>query len=289
MPTVLPFTIKPSGGDYTSMTACRVANAKNLVTADEQHVYEFYTFTGGLNDNDAFVGYTDDATRNIILKAATTDVWDGIDPKSGFYFKSSGGNAIIRPVSSIQNMELDGVCADGSLSTAGVLSISNGGDFKSANNIGFINVAKDNFPNGFSGTVDSALLINPGDDGGVFTTAVNKLTVVNAANRGIVTLTGSTVTNSVFFGSAGVDFSNQGGTDHDYNATEDATAVGANSLTSRTSADFADYAGGDYRTASGSALATGGSVDFIGYALESSIGGVSIPVIMNQLRNQGIQ
>jgi len=275
MPTILTFTIKPSGGDYTSMTTCRAANAKNLITADEQHIYEFYTFTGGLNDNDAFVGYTDDATRNIILKVADESLWDGIDPKSGFYFKNTTSSAVIRPISGIQNMELDGICADGSSSTQGVISISNGGDFKSVNNLGFIDVARDNFPSGFSGTVDNTLLINPGDDGGVLSTAVNKLTVVNAGNRGIVTTTGSTITNSFFYGSTGVDFSNQGGSGHDYNATGDGTATGVNSLINRSDADFENFVGLDYRTSATSALASSGSVDFIGYSLAGS-GGISI-------------
>lgn len=59
----------------------------------------------------------------------------------------------------------------------------------------------------------------------------------------------------------------------DYNASEDSTAPGGNSLTSRTSADFADFGGADYRTADGSALATAGQGGtHIGYLLEPSSG-----------------
>lgn len=62
----------------------------------------------------------------------------------------------------------------------------------------------------------------------------------------------------------------------DYNASDDTSSPGANSLDNRTTADFADYAGGDYRTASGSALATSGSTGgVIGYLLETG-GGTSI-------------
>lgn len=286
MPTVLTFRIAPSGGDYTSMTACRAANAKNLVTADEQHVYEFETFTGGLDDNDAFVGYTDDATRNIVLKAADDHQWDGIDPESGFYFANSSGAATIRPISGIQNMEIDGIAFSGSASQG--LSRSNGGNWKSLKNSAFKDIPDDNIPNSFAGTVDNVLIINPGDDGGVVSSSVNKLTVINAGNRGIVTTSGSSVKNSFFFGSTGVDFSNQGGT-HDYNATEDATAVGANSLINRTSSDFVNFAGDDFRTSSSSALATSGEGGtFIGYDVESGGGGVTIPVLMNSYRQRRV-
>jgi len=281
MPTILTFTIKPSGGDFTSMTACRAANAKNLVTADEQHIYEFSIFSGGLDDNDAFSGYTDDATRNVILRSASSDVWDGIDPTSGFYFNTTVSTTL-RPVSGLQNMELDGICwADGSV---GALSVANGGDFKSIDNCAFKDITGDNLPNGISGSINNVLIINPGDDGGVISSSsANKITVVNSSNRGIVSVSGSAVTNSFCFGSTGVDFSNQGGT-HSNNATEDTTAAGSNPEINRTSADFANFAGDDFRTASGSDLATAGTVDFIGYALEPSIGGVSIPVIMHSYR-----
>ena len=59
----------------------------------------------------------------------------------------------------------------------------------------------------------------------------------------------------------------------DYNASSDTTAVGANSLQNRTTADLVDYAGNDYRTKSSSALATAGDGGtFIGYKLEASTG-----------------
>ena len=268
MPTVLTFTIGPSGKQYTTMTACIAANAKNLVTADEQHIYEFYTFVGGLADNNPFLGYTDDATRNIILRAAPSEVWDGVNLTSGFYFDSGGG--VIRPISTIQNMELDGIVI-----VDGTIQVTNGGNFKSMTNCGSLNAEDDFIPNGFTGSIDKLLIVNPSDDGGVFFGSVNKLTVVGAGNRGIVSGSGSAITNSFSFGSTGVDFSDQGGT-HSNNATEDATAAGANPQINRTTADFVNYAGGDYRTASASLLATAGTVDFIGYALEAGGGGITV-------------
>lgn len=62
----------------------------------------------------------------------------------------------------------------------------------------------------------------------------------------------------------------------DYNASDDTTSPGANSLDNRTTADMVDFAGGDFRTASASALATAGKgtpdEDFIGFSLEVSSG-----------------
>ena len=53
--------------------------------------------------------------------------------------------------------------------------------------------------------------------------------------------------------------------------------------------EMVDYANGDYRIKSTSPLATAGSGGgYIGAFLESGSGGVTIPVIINQLKNQGI-
>ena len=64
----------------------------------------------------------------------------------------------------------------------------------------------------------------------------------------------------------------------DFNAGDDTTAPGSNSLDNRTTADLADFAGGDFRTASASALATAGTgpTPFIGASLEVSGGEVLI-------------
>jgi len=64
---------------------------------------------------------------------------------------------------------------------------------------------------------------------------------------------------------------------------------GSNSQTNLTTADFNDYANDDYRLDPTSNFVTNGSSSgFMGAAVAPSGGGASIPVIMNQLRNQGI-
>ena len=83
-------------------------------------------------------------------------------------------------------------------------------------------------------------------------------------------------TNCLHFGS-GTGFAATG-SGSDYNASDDTSSPGANSLDNRTTADLVDFAGGDYRTASASALSTAGlGGAFIGFALEAS-SGISIAV-----------
>lgn len=112
-----------------------------------------------------------------------------------------------------------------------------------------------------------------GSDIGADTLATN-CTVIGVAsgNYGFVRWK---TTNCFVFADAGTGYliSTAGS---DYNASDDTSSPGANSLDNRTTADFADYAGGDYRTASGSALATAGEGGtFIGYELEAA-GGTNV-------------
>lgn len=57
----------------------------------------------------------------------------------------------------------------------------------------------------------------------------------------------------------------------DYNASNDTSSPGANSLDNITSAEFVDYAAGDYRAATGSQLATGYLGLPIGFAVDTAV------------------
>jgi hypothetical protein len=82
------------------------------------------------------------------------------------------------------------------------------------------------------------------------------------------------VTNCLHFGGGSGFAATVAGSD--FNASDDTTSPGSNSLDNRTTADLADFAGGDFRTASGSALATAGlGGTFIGFALEVG-GGITL-------------
>lgn len=264
---ILTFTVGPSGKDYSSLSSALAAEATDLVANGDSHVFEMYQFAGGHNSNSAFLGYTTGPSNTITITSPLSERWDGIDPTSGFYFANTG-SATIRPISGVQNLILEHLCFVGG---SAALASSNGGRFESITNCGLKDIPGDNvFIN--VGTIDNMLIINPGDDGMILTSSptVNNVTVINAGNRGIVTTAGCALTNAFVYGSTSVDINKQGGS-VSYVATEDSTATGTGSLPNRTSSDFVDFANEDYRTASGSVLATAGlGGTFIGYNVESS-------------------
>src|SRR3972149_540355 len=71
MPTHETSTIKPSGGDYTTLSAWEAAKQGDLVTADQIQQAECYN----MSDTTAVVvdGWTTDATRNIKIYGAASD------------------------------------------------------------------------------------------------------------------------------------------------------------------------------------------------------------------------
>lgn len=87
MPTVVIKTLRASGGDYTTMSAWEAGEQADLVAADEQHVLECYDdWAGGLADFVFIQGWTTDATRNIVVKAAAGHEYDPI-ADTGFYIR----------------------------------------------------------------------------------------------------------------------------------------------------------------------------------------------------------
>lgn len=88
MTTTVTSTIKPSGGDYTTITAWEAAKQGNLVTADQVQIAECYTFTGGLSDMPVISGSTTDSTRYMKVTVASGNRHGGI-PKGGFYLTNS--------------------------------------------------------------------------------------------------------------------------------------------------------------------------------------------------------
>jgi len=102
MPTEVIKTIKPAGGgDYTSLNSWEVANRKDLVAADEVSVPECYSGGSCITPGSTFVmnstSWTTDATRRIVVRAATGEehvgVWD--TGKAYIESTSTGGSALI--------------------------------------------------------------------------------------------------------------------------------------------------------------------------------------------------
>jgi len=71
MPTTVTSTIKPSGGDYTTLSAWEAAKQGNIVTADQIQQAECYN----MSDTTAVVvdGWTTDATRYIRIYGVVSD------------------------------------------------------------------------------------------------------------------------------------------------------------------------------------------------------------------------
>lgn len=87
MPTTRTVTVKPSGGDYSSLSAAEAGEQGNLVTLDRYLVIECYA----MNDSTAcaFAGWTTDATRYISVIVPTAERHGGKYNTSKYYH--SGG------------------------------------------------------------------------------------------------------------------------------------------------------------------------------------------------------
>jgi hypothetical protein len=89
-------TVKPSGGDYTSLEACMNANEQNLVTADQYFDVEIDGDWTGAPDTTACTihNYTVDATRKITIYAIGDAKHDGTAWKATAYVRTVGALSI---------------------------------------------------------------------------------------------------------------------------------------------------------------------------------------------------
>ena len=263
MPTVVTKTVAPSGGDYTSLSAAitgELTARAGLVARDEQLVIECAAFTDTtIVEID---GFTTDATRNIIVRAAAGAEHDGV-PGAGYklvaalnfggvlealqeYVEFHGieventsdrfsyGLRLQRGNSVVKDVICSGAAAAGFFAAVGLplkqfincLAVScNIGLGNNNDNVEFLNCTAVNCTTGFAGHFYGGSV---------------KLTNCVAFDCGTDFLPGAEP------GSAN-------------NASEDATAPGTSSVTSITSGAFEDYAGGDYTPAAGGALDDAGT------------------------------
>ena len=121
-----------------------------------------------------------------------------------------------------------------------------------------------------TGTIDHLTVVDAAANGSQFRDGISSSNGANTVTNAFVCLASTANASAEAFAGSYSGSS-------DFNAGDDTTAPGSNSLDNRTSADFANYAGGDFRTASGSLLATSGSGGgFIGAYLESGGGGSTL-------------
>ena len=280
MATVITKTVKPSGGNYSLVSLAVADIPSDIVATDEQWDIICDTFVGGMSDGFDMPSINSNASCFVRIAAASGHKYKRSD-NSGFYMEQSRNSdgVITNFNTEFLRMENFGLKNLGTVTSArGYLGSQHDCQFEGmyATVSGTTQICY----NSSAGErcVWRNCLAEGGKTGitfGNFSGAtVDNLTVIDslfgysksAANRTV------TITNSLYIGSGDFYDVNSFGGGSDYNASSGTAPSGANSLGSRTTADLADYAGNDYRTASGSALATAGaSGTYIGFQLESGV------------------
>jgi hypothetical protein len=91
--TQLKKTVKPSGGDYTSLEACMHANEQNLVTADKYFDVEIDGAWSSADASNCVIhNYTTDATRYINIYTTSAARHLGVWSTSYYRIVATGGN-----------------------------------------------------------------------------------------------------------------------------------------------------------------------------------------------------
>lgn len=236
-------TLKSSGGDYSSLSAWQNAEQTDLVAAGDQHILEVYKKDppgswGALT----MVGWTTGPNNYVTITVPESERWDGIDTLSGAY---ASGRWYLASYTQVEFM------------------VMNNGYFAQLDsniNVTVKSCATKNTtePNAYLTleNVYSCLAQNGGSGDHYYVCKnMHNCVSINAGNRGFVT---GLQKNCISYGASGVAFT-QGATGSDYCASDDTTAPGANSFHSITSAEFNDFAGGDYSLAAGSQLILAGT------------------------------
>ncbi len=118
-------TVKPAGGDFTTLEACMNANEQNLVTADKFFNVEISGDWTGVPDTTSVTihNYTTDATRFINIFTTGTARHDGTAYKATAYKMQIAGNMIIFGAGN--NITIDGIVFDGNNGNGtGILEVS---------------------------------------------------------------------------------------------------------------------------------------------------------------------
>ncbi len=94
MPTLRTVTVKPSGGDYTSLSAAETAERANLVSLDRQLDIACYAMSDPGNASFG-AGWTTDATRYIRVYTPATERHAGVWSTSKYRIETTSGTTPI--------------------------------------------------------------------------------------------------------------------------------------------------------------------------------------------------
>jgi len=250
--------LKPVGGvdTYTSIDAWQAGEQTDLVTPGDTHVLECHT--GTYEGSTLISGWTTSPSNNITIKAAAGHEHNGVFG-AGVLLQSSMVSA---GVFTLQNdVGLTGLCLESRGATNGsCLLVSIGSTHRSllVRRTG----AADSVA-GFSGFQPAAFYncifenfyknFNLGNT----TTCYNCTSIGGVYGGFVLDVANTPLTNCVAFGSSGGDFLlNKAPATiiGSGNASEDGSAGGTAPITGVTTADFYNYAGGDYRPVIGGVL-----------------------------------
>ena len=275
MPTEVIHTVG-TGGDYSTLSAWEAAQQRDLVAADGIAVAEITGTVSGAAEID---GWNTDGTRLIKIRAKPGEEHGGIFG-AGAKLISSATNATLylREFVEVSQLEIENT-GTGSIYQCPVWTYVFD-DGYTANLIDLLLVGNNNTSSNSAGvyignrssTVNIYTSIAKNCGGAAFyptgatvtvniynSVAINCNTSNNAFRGGInANVAGTTIRNCVAINNNTADFFGTGAT-VDHNASSDATASGTGSITSVTTAEFADYAGGDYHLASDSQLIGAGT------------------------------
>lgn len=278
MATQIFKTVKPSGGDYTSLVTALADMPLNFITADEKWIIEIYKKAGGYNEKVTIPSITCDATRHLEIRAALGDKYNR-HTGEGVLFSTSVGYAGVFNATTADYLKVLGI---GVYNTR---TLSSGRGFQSSANNSTI---EDVFATTDSTSGATCFLLNNAnnltirntlaedgttgfDFGNNNVRLAENLTSANNITYGFKTGTASTtLKNSLYIG-IGTGYSGTFNALSDYNASSDNSAVGANSVQNISTAELVDYAGADFRTSESGSLATAGEGGgYIGFELEPS-------------------
>lgn len=261
MPTTRTVTVASSGGDYTSLSAAISGESKDLVSLDRQLIIECEAFQD--TTNVTVNGFTTDATRNIIIRAASGHEHGGV-LTDGYYLSES---AAFRTLLSIQDdyVTVEGIGIKTTANSTCYESASSASELRNciieqsgASSRSAVKTANRTASADLT-TVENCLIDS--DSTGIECAAfrgahIRNCTVINASTGINANSSGnaSTIQNTVCFDCTTPFDVSGSALVASHNAADDTSAPGTSSVDNITSAAFADYAGGDYSPASSGAL-----------------------------------
>lgn len=291
MAIIITKTVKPSGGDYTSLSAAEAGEQRDLVTLNEIAILECYA----MSDTTAVTisGWTTSATNYIKIYTPTTErggpKWDATK------YRMEVTNAVCLAINedfvTVDGIQFKVIGATASLDVVSLSSVGAGAEFNFTHNIvngsGNVNmrglvvfdsqvIAKINnnlmYDCERSGTGNLEIsACAPG-------TQVYNNTFIHGYRCVRITDTDATLKNNIAFGSSHVqNYYATFNAASDYNASDDATSTGGANDRINQTFSFTDAAGGDYSITSGDAGARDHGTDTSADGVTDDIVGTARP------------